>query len=37
MLHKIREIGIDKWAKKMERKVKEGFSYIEVMEKSRKR
>jgi len=34
MLHRIREIGKDKWAKEMERKVKEGFSYIEVMVKS---
>ncbi len=35
MLRRIREIGIDKWAEKMERKVQEGFSYIEVMVKSR--
>jgi len=31
MLHRIKEIGKDKWAKEMKRKVKEGFSYIEVM------
>lgn len=35
MLRRIREIGIDKWAKEMERKVKEGFSYIEVMVRSK--
>jgi len=35
MLHRIKEIGKDKWAKEMERKVKEGFSYIEVMAKSK--
>lgn len=34
MLHRIREIGKDKWVKEMERKVKEGFSYIKVMVKS---
>ena len=35
MLHRIKEIGKDKWAKEMERKVKEGFSYIEVMAKTK--
>jgi len=35
MLRRIREIGTDKWAKEMESKVKEGFSYIEVMTKSK--
>ncbi|UCH31648.1 MAG: DUF3795 domain-containing protein [Candidatus Bathyarchaeota archaeon] len=34
MLHRIKELGKDKWAKEMERKVKEGFSYIEVMTKN---
>jgi len=34
MLRRIKEIGKDKWAKEMERKVKEGFSYIEVIAKS---
>jgi len=36
MLRRIREIGMDKWAQEIERKVKEGFSYIEVMAKSKK-
>jgi len=35
MLRRIREIGTDKWAEEMKRKVKEGFSYIEVMAKSK--
>ena len=35
MLRRIREIGKDKWVKEMERKVKDGFSYIEVMTKKR--
>ncbi|UCH32243.1 MAG: DUF3795 domain-containing protein [Candidatus Bathyarchaeota archaeon] len=34
MLHRIQEIGKDKWAKEMERKVRKGFSYIKVMAKS---
>jgi len=34
-LRRIREIGTDKWAKEMERKVRDGFSYIEVMTKSK--
>jgi hypothetical protein len=34
MLHKIKEIGKDRWAEEMEEKVKEGFSYLEVMAKS---
>ena len=36
MLRRIGEIGIDKWAKEMERKVKAGFSYIEVMTKRKR-
>jgi len=36
MLRRIREIGTKKWTEEMERKVKEGFSYIEVMAKSEK-
>ena len=35
-LLKIKETGIDKWTEEMERKVKEGFSYIEVLTKSKK-
>lgn len=35
MLRRIGEIGKDKWAKEMKRKVKDGFSYIEVMTKSK--
>ncbi len=35
MLHRIKEIGIDKWVKEMEKKVKEGFSYLEVMARSK--
>jgi len=35
MLHRIKEMGKDKWAKEMERRVKEEFSYIEVMAKSK--
>lgn len=35
MLRRIKEIGKDRWAKEMERKVEKGFSYIEVMKKSK--
>jgi len=31
MLRRIREVGKDRWAKEMEERVKEGFSYIEVL------
>jgi len=34
-LLKIKETSIDKWTEEMERKVKEGFSYIEVLTKSK--
>lgn len=35
MLRRIREIGTNRWAKEMQRKVEEGFCYTEVMTKSR--
>ena len=32
-LHTIKNLGMDKWIEQMKKKVKEGFSYIEVMQR----
>ena len=33
MLQRIKALGKDQWAEEMEKKIKDGFSYIEVMKK----